>query len=84
MSCDFDDFYFDEEEETNMTIDFTKPIYMTACFDNSGLTNDLESAIKKAAQGAKQDRDGDDYLVLKAVKRVSLPITDAAIVDLVV
>src|SRR6266853_3418003 len=71
------------KEETNMTIDFTKPVYIATCFDACGLTNDLDAAIKKAAQSAKSDRDGDDYLILKAIKRVSTPRPEATITDLV-
>ena len=66
-----------------MTIDFTKPVYLASCFDACGLTNDLDAVTKKAAMAAKNDREGDDYLVLKAIKRVSIPMTDATITDLV-
>ena len=71
------------KEETKMTIDFTKPVYIATCFDACGLTNDLDAAIKKAAQSAKSDRDGDDYLILKAIKRVATPRPEATITDLV-
>jgi len=80
---DDDDFAFDKEEEINMTIDFTKPVYFTSCVDSGSLTNDLEAATKKAAQAAKNDRDGDDYLVLKAIKRIATPRPEAVITDLV-
>ncbi len=94
MSCDFDDFdYFCEccecytcicsKEEINMTIDFTKPIYYVSCADSGNLTNDLDAAVKKASISAKGDRDGDDYFVLKAIKRVSTPRPEATITDLV-
>lgn len=82
--CDFDDFDldFNEEEETTMAIDFTKPVYLVSCFDACGLTNDLDASTKKASMSAKNDRDGDDYLILKAIKRVSIPMADATITDL--
>ena len=74
----------DEEEENNMSaIDFTKPVYTSLSFDYSGLTNDLDAVTRKASQSAKNDRDGDDYLILKAVKRVSIPVSDATVIDLV-
>jgi len=84
---DFDDYcdYLDdlEEKETSMTIDFAKPVYIVTCFDVCGLTNDIDAAIKKAAQSAKNDRDSDDYIVFKAIKRVSTPRPEATITDLV-
>ncbi len=79
---EWDDFMFDEEEENTMTIDFTKPVYLVACQDSSALFNDLDGAIKKAATSAKMDRDGDDYFVMQAIKRVATPRPEATITDM--
>ncbi len=82
---DFDDYcdYLDdlEKEETNMTIDFTKPVYSWDRKDCSTFSNSLEETITLAAKRANgRDSDG-TYAVLQVIKYVSTPRPEAIITD---
>lgn len=73
---DEDNFFYDprkeEEEENDMTIDFNKPTYIV--WDTShehGVYGDLDKAIAAASRAANDDRQGDDRIVMRSMKRIS-------------
>jgi hypothetical protein len=74
---------YNDEKEIEMTVDYTKPVFTIHDTSRTDSVHETyEAAVKAAAAAAKRDHNGDDFLVLKSVARVSVPVAEHTLTEI--